>query len=192
MGMKQTLDVINRMEADGIIGRYAIAGAVAAYNYVEPSVTDDLDILVSFEDVPARPQSGLITLSPILSYLKDKGYSEYHKEGLLVEGWPVQFLPVASELDAEALVRAEDVEIEINPSESSVKTRVLRPEYIVATELTIGRPRDRIRITQFLDEQAVDLAALRDVLERHGLRDAWRTFCRHAGIPDPCDVEQMP
>jgi len=32
MGMKQTLDVINRMEADGIIGRYAIAGAVAAYN----------------------------------------------------------------------------------------------------------------------------------------------------------------
>jgi hypothetical protein len=37
MGMKQTLDVINRMEADGIIGRYAIAGAVAAYNYIEPS-----------------------------------------------------------------------------------------------------------------------------------------------------------
>jgi len=34
MGMKQTLDVINRMEVDGIIGRYAIAGAVAAYNYV--------------------------------------------------------------------------------------------------------------------------------------------------------------
>ena len=31
VGMKQTLDVINRMEADGIIGRYAIAGAVAAY-----------------------------------------------------------------------------------------------------------------------------------------------------------------
>jgi hypothetical protein len=27
MGMKQTLDVINRMEADGVIGRYAIAGA---------------------------------------------------------------------------------------------------------------------------------------------------------------------
>ena len=49
MGMKQTLDVINRMEADGIIGRYAIAGAVAAYNYIEPAVTSDLDILVAFE-----------------------------------------------------------------------------------------------------------------------------------------------
>jgi hypothetical protein len=90
------------------------------------------------------------------------------------------------------MVRAEDVEIEINPSEGSVKTRVLRPEYIVVTALAVGRPRDRIRITRFLDEQAVDLAALRDVLERHGLRDAWRTFCRHAGIPDPCDVQQEP
>jgi hypothetical protein len=48
MGMKQTLEVINRMEADGIVGRYAISGAVAAYNYVEPAVTADLDILISF------------------------------------------------------------------------------------------------------------------------------------------------
>ena len=42
MGMKQTLEVINRMEADGIIGRYAIAGAVAAHNYVEPTVRHGL------------------------------------------------------------------------------------------------------------------------------------------------------
>ena len=65
MGMKQTLDVINRMEADGIIGRYAIAGAVAAYNYIEPALTNDLDILLSF-DTPATagktnlPQTGLL------------------------------------------------------------------------------------------------------------------------------------
>jgi hypothetical protein len=43
MGMKQTLDIINRMEADGIVDRYAIGGAVAAYNYVEPAVTEDLE-----------------------------------------------------------------------------------------------------------------------------------------------------
>jgi hypothetical protein len=46
MGMKQTLEVINRMEADGIVDRYVIGGAVAAYNYVEPAVTEDLDILI--------------------------------------------------------------------------------------------------------------------------------------------------
>ena len=34
------------MEAEGIISRYAIAGAVAAYYYIEPIVTEDLGILV--------------------------------------------------------------------------------------------------------------------------------------------------
>ena len=30
MGMRPTVDVLNAMEADGIIGRYALAGGVAA------------------------------------------------------------------------------------------------------------------------------------------------------------------
>ncbi len=68
MGMKQTLDVINRMEADGIIGRYAISGAVAAYYYIEPAVTEDLDLLVSFDEASNQPGSGLITLSPIFRF----------------------------------------------------------------------------------------------------------------------------
>jgi hypothetical protein len=96
---------------------------------------------------------------------------------------------VATDLDAEALARAEEVEIEIAPSVGSVRTRVLRPEHIVATALRVDRPRDRIRIIQFLDEEAVDLAALCDVIDRHGLGGGWRTFCGRAGIPDPCDVQ---
>ncbi len=86
MGMKQTLDVINRMEVDGIIGRYAIAGAVAAYNYVEPTVTEDVDILMAF-DSGHRVQMGLITLGPILSYLKDKGYSSRCLADVLRPRW---------------------------------------------------------------------------------------------------------
>jgi hypothetical protein len=70
MGMKQTIDVLNRMEADGIIGRYAIAGAVATYNYVEPTVTEDLDVLVAFDRLPpVLDKPGLVTLGPILSHL---------------------------------------------------------------------------------------------------------------------------
>lgn len=34
--MNGTLEVINRMQADGIIGRYAIGGAVGATFYLEP------------------------------------------------------------------------------------------------------------------------------------------------------------
>src|ERR1043166_6077795 len=97
VGMKQTLDVINRMEADGIIGRYAIAGAVAAYNYIEPAVTNDLDILLSFEEPAAQQKTGLVSLEPIFTYLKTKGYEQHSKEGIVIEGWPVQFLPVANQ-----------------------------------------------------------------------------------------------
>ncbi len=192
MAIKQTLEVINRMEADGIVGRYAIAGAVAAYNYVEPAVTEDLDILISFDRYPQQPKSGLVTLGPVLSYLQQKGYAEFRQEGLVIEGWPVQFLPVADDLDAEALAQAEAVEIEISPAEGSVTSRVLRPQHIVATALRTGRPKDRIRIAQFLEENAVDLAALCDVIGRHGLAQAWRTFCRQTGIADPCDVQPTP
>ena len=60
MGMKQTLAVVNAMEADGIIGRYAISGAIAAYNYIEAAVTDDLDILVSFDRAADQSTAGLI------------------------------------------------------------------------------------------------------------------------------------
>lgn len=192
MAIKQTLEVINRMEADGVVGRYAIAGAVAAYNYVEPAVTEDLDILISFDRPPQQAKSGLVTLAPVLSYLQQKGFSEFRQEGLVIGGWPVQFLPVADDLDAEALAQAEAVEIEISAAEGSVTSRVLRPQHIVATALRTGRPKDRIRIAQFLEENAVDLAALCDVIGRHGLAQAWRTFCRQTGFADPCDIQPTP
>jgi hypothetical protein len=190
--MKQTLDVINRMEADGIIGRYAVAGAVAAYNYIEPAVTSDLDILVSFDEAVSTGKSGLISLDPIFSYLRTKGYDQHRKEGVVIEGWPVQFLPVASRLDMEALALAEDIDVEISKAEGSVKTRILRPEHIMANSLRVGRPQDFIRIAQFLQENAVDLTALCRVLDRHGLTEAWRSFCRRTGIGDPCDLNKGP
>jgi hypothetical protein len=193
MGMKQAIDVINRMEADGIIGRYAICGAIAAYNYVEPTVTDDLDILIAFEPSATRPPSAaLVTLGPVLSYLKGKGYSEFQREAIMIEGRAVQFIPVASDLDAEALAEALPVDVEINPAEGSVKTRVLRPEHIVATALRVDRAKDRLRIIQFLEEEAVDIGVLCNVLRRHDLAEAWRAFCRKAGIANPCEIESPP
>jgi hypothetical protein len=102
----------------------------------------------------------LFTLAPIFAYLKAKGYQEHRKGGLIIEGWPVQFLPVASDLDAEALAQAQEVEIQINEAEGSVWTRILRAENLVAICLRFGRPKDLIRITQFLEEDAVDLPAL--------------------------------
>jgi len=186
MGIKQTLDVLNAMEADGIIGRYAIAGAVAAYNYVEPAPTEDLDIIIAFEERPAKTVSGLVSLEPIYAYLKQKGFATHRKEGILIGDWQVQFLPVASDLDQEALAQAEEVEIDAG-AKRPVRTRVLRPEHIVGTCLRVGRPKDLLRISQFLSESAVNIPALCEVLSRHGLQESWRRFCARTGSVDPCN-----
>jgi hypothetical protein len=188
MGMKQTIDVINGMEAEGIISRYAIAGAIAAFNYIEPTFTEDLDLLVSFDERNAS-RSGLLLLAPVISYLKSKGYQEYHKESVVIEGWPVQFLPVSSRLDLEALSAAQDVEVHISEREEAFRTRVLLPEHIVAIALRVGRPKDHLRMAQFIESQAVNFTSLCEVLRRHDLTDAWRAFCRRAGIEDPCKPE---
>ena len=121
MSIAKTLQVLNQMVVDGIVEHYAIAGAVAALNYIEPSVTEDLDILISFE---IQPASSLVTIGPIVRYLASKGYTEWRKEGLMIEEWPVQFLPVADSLDREALDSAVAVEDNFG-SDVPVSTRVL-------------------------------------------------------------------
>ncbi len=110
--MKSTFQVINRMVADGVIGTYAVAGAVAAFNYLEPALTDDLDILISVAALSGQPASGFVSLEPVFAYFRKAGYTEFRKEGLVIEGWPVQFLPVANALDQEGLAQAVEIEIE--------------------------------------------------------------------------------
>jgi hypothetical protein len=182
MSIKKTIEVLNRMQADGVIGRYAIAGAVAAYNYIEPTVTRELDILVTFAKTSG---SGLISLQPIFSYLAGKGYTQHEDEAIVVEGWPVQFLPVANDLQEQALVAAGQIELRAGSAETVI-ARLLKPEYLVAIGLSVGRPKDLVRIVQFLDEDAVDVDALCSVLSRHKLRFAWQTFCAKMSIEDPC------
>jgi len=63
-----------------------------------------------------------------------------------------------------------------------------RAEHIVATAVKLGRLKDWARIEAFLNQKAVDLTALRDVLERHALMDAWKNFCLKSGIKDPLAV----
>src|ERR1039458_9595141 len=64
--MKATLKVVNQMQADGVIGNYAIGGAIGATFYLEPTATFDIDIFVSLKNVLGSP---LVSLEPIYSYL---------------------------------------------------------------------------------------------------------------------------
>jgi len=46
--MKDTFRVLNEMCVDGVIGTYAIGGAVGATFYLEPFATLDLDVFILF------------------------------------------------------------------------------------------------------------------------------------------------
>ena len=92
--MEKTLAVINKLEQEGLFGQYAIGGAVAATRYIEPIQTYDLDIFVLLP----LSQSGLISLSPVYNWLTEHDYKAIG-ETIVIEDWPVQFLPVYNRLE---------------------------------------------------------------------------------------------
>ncbi len=183
MSLQAAIAVIQGLVDAGTLPRYAIAGAVAATFYLEPVSTFDLDVLVAVDAFRSRPGSSLITLDPIRKALAKAGYGEFRKEGIIVEGWPVQFLPAESPLDIEALDQA--VDIAITNDDPPATARVLRAEHIVAIALTVGREKDLLRVTQFIHENAFDRKALKEILDRHDLRETWLRFCQQTGAQDP-------
>jgi len=93
------------MEADGIVDRYSIGGAVGATVYLEPVATLDGDIFTSFQ---AQPGSLLFSPEPVFKYLTERGAR--------IEGeYPVPPLRLASKADCQP----EWVQIPLSPSRSS-------------------------------------------------------------------------
>ena len=45
--MEKVIQVLNRMQADGVIEKFAIGGGIAAIRYLEPYLTDDIDVFIS-------------------------------------------------------------------------------------------------------------------------------------------------
>lgn len=163
--MEKTLRILNRMETDGVITRYAIGGAIAATFYVEPVSTFDLDIFFAL----AGPAPEFLSLSPLYDYLRALGYQPAG-EAIEIEGWPVQFLSAFNLLLEEALAQSVDIRFK------DVPTRVVRAEHLVAVMLQTGRAKDFARVLQFLEEGAVETSLLTDVLSRHELTSRWEEF----------------
>ena len=129
--MEKTLQVLNALEHDGLLLRYAIGGAMAATFYVEPVLTFDLDVFVIL------PQAAglLLTLAPLYDALRARGYAE--QGGCVnIEGVPVQFLPAYNALLEEALAEARET------SYGGTATRVLRAEHLaaIAVQTPSARP----------------------------------------------------
>lgn len=165
--MEKTLTILNQMEAEKIIQRYAIGGAIAATFYIEPAQTYDLDV---FLIIPTSPL-GLISVSPIYSYLMQRGYQP-EGEAVNIEGWPVQFLPAFNPLIEEALDNAAAVMYGATP------TRVFTAEYLAAIMLYTGRSKEHARLIQFIEAGVVDQAKLERLIVEHGLAEKWESFKR--------------
>ena len=161
-GMERTLNVLNALEREGILARYAIAGAMGATFYTELVLTFDLAVIV----VLPQTTSGLLTLPPLDEALRARGYME-EGECVDIEGVPVQFLPAYNALLEEALTEARDSLYQQTP------TRVLRPEHLIAVAVQTGRDKDRLRVRLLRDQAAMDHSYLQKVLGRHGLLERW-------------------
>jgi hypothetical protein len=161
--VKAAIEMINQMQADGVIGAYAIGGAVGAILYLEPAATMDLDIFGGL----------LVSLAPIYEYLKLRG-GKVIDEYIEIGGWPVQFLPPSNDLENDAVAQAVATSVE------GVRTRVMSAEHLVAIALRTGRPKDHIRILQFVEQEAVNRQKLQAILERNGLTAKWKEFeCKY-------------
>ena len=62
---------------------------------------------------------------PGWDYLKARGYTEVRGEAIVVEDWPVQFIPVSDALEEEAYLNATILDFEGEP------VRVVLAEHLV-------------------------------------------------------------
>ena len=101
--MEAAFKILNDMEATGIFARYAVCGAMAAFEYIEPMATRDIDVTIEIGPI--------LSLSQITSFLEKIGHPvQWEAEGLMIAGFPLQFIPVADPLDKDALENSVKIE----------------------------------------------------------------------------------
>ncbi len=159
--MKEALNALNSLKQEGVIESYAIGGAIAASFYIEAVNTEDVDAFLFMS-----PSEGalLLSLPPIYDALKKLGgvvEGEYVRFG----EWPVQILPAYKPLIEEAIKNAASVNY------GDISTRIFTPEFLCTIALDTGRMKDYYRVASFIEQQQVNMAALREMVKQYGLED---------------------
>jgi len=162
--MRAVAELLNAMRESGVVSDYALFGATAQMRYTEPVATLDADVLV------AVPVSGRIdVLGPIYEFCRQRGY-EAEGESIRVGAWPVQFVPVFSQLTRDAVSDAETADFD------GVPFRVVGPAYLAVIALSVGRAKDFTRILALLESGAVTRQQVASLAESQGLSAAWNRF----------------
>lgn len=166
--MEKVIQVLNQMQADGVIEKYAIGGGIASIYYLEAYQTDDIDVFVL--PVVTR-ESGLISLESIYAYLENLGYHSVDEGiGILIEDWPVQFLFACESIQEEAVALAEDVPF------GQSHTRIFSAAHLAAELLRSGRDKDLIRVKKLYQSAGVDRVFFHELVRQHRLSQEWSEF----------------
>src|SRR5712692_8986786 len=181
MAFVDALRALNTMKAEGVVEEYAIAGAMALVFWTEPVSTYDLDVLVFLPSGTGR----LVSLDGIYRWASSRGYAT-HKEHVIIEGVPTQFLPSPGALGDEAIETAETLDYE------GVSARVVLPGMVSRSEgaAAVGlRPRPSAELLAKLRQGKAELR-----LEREGLslREKVRQVMELQRIQYPLLARQRP
>lgn len=160
--MKKTLIRINELVKLGFVEKYAIAGGMAHFYYIEPSVTYDLDLIVQ---IPGK-ENTLNPLEAIYSWAKRNNF-QLDGEHIIIEGIPVQFLLAYNDMVTEALVNAVEIKL------FDEKTYILKAEYLMAMMLQTGRMVDKERFLRFISDSEYDKSFLQILLLKYKLIDIY-------------------
>ena len=95
--------------------------------------------------------------APIYDYAQAHGYDS-QAESLVIEGFPVQFIPAYNDLVREAVEKAATLKYR------ETEARVVTAEYLAAIALQTGRAKDRERAIGLLAEAVIDRAVLDRIL----------------------------
>ncbi|MCW1916148.1 hypothetical protein OJ996_21340 [Luteolibacter sp. GHJ8] len=171
--MEAVCDVLEELLKQGSLSAYAIGGATAAGFHGEPLATRDIDVFVFLE---ASPGSLLVSLSPLFERLSQMGFRDFDEEGILINGFPVQFLSATPGLETEAVTEALVIQFDTHV------IRVMTPEHLAAIALKLGRPKDRARLVYLVSLPEFDRSRFGEVLSKHGLTERWDTWASGLGL----------
>jgi len=164
--MEKVIEILNHMQADGVIEKFAIGGGIAAIRYLEPYVTDDIDVFISPVVVG---ENGSVSFGRIYSYLDELGYTP-EREYIKIEDWLVQFVPASESVQEEAVAQADRVAF------AGEYTSIFSCEHLAAELLRSGRLKDQTRVLALLESEQMDREVFRDIIRRHGLAEKWKEF----------------
>jgi hypothetical protein len=167
MDLERVIAEFNRLQAERRIQNYAIGGAVAAEAYGPPTGTEDVDVFVVLS--PSESSALVVDLTPIWSDLGKHG-ARFEGEHFVIGGWPVDILPPGTPLYDDA------IEAATNRRVGSQLARIMTAEHLAAIALHAGRPKDHVRLLDFLKRGVVDRNKLDSLIDRFHLGEQWKSF----------------